>query len=359
MGQSLLEYCTRYDRRELLVQWHPEKNGALTPERVTSGSHRSVWWRCSQGHEWQSPAYARAGGRTGCPYCAGKRVAPGMDLRSLYPDIADQWHPDKNGSLRPEDCLPGSHRSVWWRCAHGHEWRALVKSRVEGSGCPNCANRVVVPGENDLASMAPPLAKQWHPEKNGQLTPDQISPGSVRRVWWRCERGHEWQAEVYSRAAGHGCPVCTGQKVLPGENDLKSYDPELAGQWHPQKNGTLTPSAVSVTSNRKVWWLCERGHEWQSAVSVRTGKRSGCPYCANRKVLAGFNDLKTVQPLVAAQWHPTKNGSLEPYMVLPGSSKRVWWRCTDGHEWRAVIYSRTGARKCGCPECGGKKRKRI
>lgn len=274
MGQSLLEYCTRYDRRELLVQWHPEKNGALTPERVTSGSHRSVWWRCSQGHEWQSPAYARAGGRTGCPYCAGKRVAPGMDLRSQYPDIADQWHP----------------------------------------------------------------------EKNGQLTPDQFSPGSVRRVWWRCERGHEWQAEVYSRAAGHGCPVCTGQKVLPGENDLKSYDPELASQWHPQKNGTLTPSAVSVTSNRKVWWLCERGHEWQSAVSVRTGKRSGCPYCANRKVLAGFNDLKTVQPLVAAQWHPTKNGSLEPHMVLPGSSKRVWWRCTDGHEWRAVIYSRTGAR---------------
>lgn len=359
MSQSLREYCARYDRGELLLQWHGTKNGTLDPQEISYGSHRPVWWNCDRGHEWQSPPYARVGRNAGCPYCAGKRAAPGLDLGSQYPLLAREWHPVKNGPVRPEDCLPGSHRSVWWRCERGHEWKAVIKSRVGGNGCPVCSNRRVITGENDLATLAPTLAAQWHPEKNGALTPEQVSAGSDRRVWWRCSRGHEWQASAATRTAGRGCPVCAGRVVVPGENDLQSYDPELAKQWHPTKNDRLTPEQVAVSSNKKVWWRCERGHEWLCAVSVRTEKRSDCPYCANRKVLAGFNDLKTVQPLVAAQWHPMKNAPLEPDMVLPGSRARVWWRCTDGHEWKAVIYSRTGAKKSGCPVCAGKSAKRI
>ena len=121
MSESLKEYCIRYDRRELLAQWHPEKNGDLTPEKITSGSQRKVWWRCDQGHEWESVPYERAKRGTGCPYCAGKRILPGMDLASLYPHLADQWHPRKNGPLNPKDVLPGSYRSVWWKCSEGHE----------------------------------------------------------------------------------------------------------------------------------------------------------------------------------------------------------------------------------------------
>lgn len=358
MRETVTQYCIRYGREDLLSQWHPEKNGDLTPEDISHGSQKKVWWRCRHGHEWQSTPYIRTSRGSGCPVCAGKIVGPGMDLASVYPDIAAQWHPTKNEALTPEQVLPGSHRSVWWQCDRGHEWKALVKSRAEGSGCPVCANRVVIPGENDLASTAPELAKQWHPTKNGALTPDQVLSGSVRKVWWRCSRGHEWQAGIHSRVQGSGCPVCTGKTIIAGENDLQSYAPELAKQWHPEKNGALRPDQVSIYSNRRVWWRCDRGHEWQSVISTRTTAHSGCPYCGNRKVLEGFNDLKTVEPMVAAQWHPTLNRPLEPTMVLPGSSKRVWWRCSDGHEWKAVIYSRTGAQKCGCPYCGGRSLKK-
>ncbi|MBO5322834.1 MAG: zinc-ribbon domain-containing protein [Oscillospiraceae bacterium] len=358
MSESLREYCFRFDRGELLLQWHPEKNGRLTPDQVSYGSQRKVWWRCSRGHEWQSPPYARAGKNSGCPYCAGKKLAPEMGLGALYPDIAKQWHDAKNGVLTPEQVLPGSHKPVWWRCEHGHEWKALVKSRVEGSGCPVCANRVAIPGVNDLTTTDPELAKQWHPGKNGSLTPEQVLGGSSRKVWWRCSWGHEWQAAIHSRVYGRGCPVCTGKTIVPGVNDLESYSPQLARQWLREKNGALTPDRVSIYSNKRVWWRCDRGHEWQSAISSRTDRQSGCPYCGNRKVLAGFNDLKTVEPMVAAQWHPTLNAPLEPTMVMPGSAKRVWWRCIDGHEWKAVIYSRTGSHKCGCPVCGGRSAKR-
>ena len=119
MRESLKEYCVRYDRRELLAQWHQDKNGNLTPAEITSGSQRKIWWRCDQGHEWESMPYERAKRGTGCPYCAGKRILPGMDLASLYPYLADQWHPRKNGPLNPEDVLPGSHRSVWWKMQRG------------------------------------------------------------------------------------------------------------------------------------------------------------------------------------------------------------------------------------------------
>lgn len=354
MHETLSQYCVRCGTEALLEQWHPEKNGELTPDDVTYGSQKKVWWRCDRGHEWQSSPYIRVGRSSGCPYCAGRKVAPGKDLQILYPDIARQWHPTKNGIMTPDQVSPGSHRPVWWQCAHGHEWKALVKSRVEGSGCPICTNRVVIPGINDLCTTAPELAKQWHPEKNGDLTPEQVLSGSTRKVWWRCARGHEWQANIHSRVAGRGCPVCTGKTIIPGENDLESYYPELARQWIRERNGALTPDGVSIYSNKRVWWRCKMGHEWQSAVSVRTTRRSGCPYCSNRQVLVGFNDLKTVEPMVAAQWHPTLNAPLEPEQVTPGSSKRVWWRCAEGHEWRAVIYSRTGAQKCGCPYCGGR-----
>lgn len=84
---------------------------------------------------------------------------------------------------------------------------------------------------------------------------------------------------------------------------------------------------------------------------------TGCPYCTNKKVLAGFNDLATVEPRIAAEWHPTLNGSLTPEMVTAGSRKKVWWECPLGHVWKAAIYSRTGKKKCGCPVCAGKARK--
>lgn len=354
MRESLKEYCSRYDRLELLEQWHPEKNGSLTPDEISYGSHKKIWWRCSQGHEWESPPYTRAVAGSGCPYCTGKKVLPGLDFQSVYPDIAQQWHPDKNGSFKPEQFLPGSHKSVWWQCERGHEWKALIKSRVEGNGCPVCANRVVLPGENDLETCAPLIAKEWHPTKNGMLSPGRVVSGSTKKVWWKCERGHEWQAEIQSRVSGKGCPVCAGKVVVPGENDLESYAPQIAAQWNHEKNGSLHSNQVSAYSNKQVWWRCQLGHEWKCAVYSRTFKQSECPYCSGKKVLPGFNDLKTKLPKVAAQWHPTRNDKLQPSMVLPGCRKRVWWMCSDGHEWRAIIYSRTGTQMCGCPECAGK-----
>ena len=270
-------------------------------------------------------------------------------------ELLSQWHSTKNKGLTPETISYGSRKKVWWQCAHGHEWQAIVAARKSGNGCPVCANQVIVPGENDLATMQPELAGQWHPEKNGHLTPDMVCDGSNRKVWWRCAKGHEWQAMVYSRAlGGSGCPVCAGKQIVSGENDLATAHPEIAKEWHPTKNEMLRPDEVAVCSNKKVWWICDKGHEYQTIVADRTSQKTGCPYCTGRKVFPGFNDLATVNPDVASQWHPTLNGDLTPGQVTRGCHKSVWWECPEGHVWKAVIFSRTGKKSAGCPVCVGK-----
>ena len=198
------------------------------------------------------------------------------------------------------------------------------------------------------------LLKEWDESRNFPLTPDTVSYGSKKKVRRTCENGHSWQTTVHVRSEGSGCPYCAGRKVLPGFNDLETLYPDVAAQWDKRKNGCLKPSDVAVSSNRPAWWRCELGHSYRAAVSSRTQRKTGCPYCAGRKVLKGFNDLKTLCPGVAAQWHPSLNGALTPEMVTPGSNKKVWWQCSMGHVWKSVIYPRTGAQQCGCPVCAGK-----
>ncbi len=357
LRETLADYCKRMELENLLAQWDCQQNYPLTPQTISHGSKQKVWWQCAKGHHWQAAVYTRTAG-TDCPYCAGKFPLPGeTDLATLYPSLAAQWHPTKNAPLTPQQVLPGSHRMVWWQCEKRHEWRAQVKSRVAGCGCPVCANRKIHPNENDLATQYPELAAQWHPTKNGLLDIHTIAPGSRRKAWWRCDKGHVWQATIASRTSGgSGCPVCSGKKVIPGENDLGSQFPELAAQWLTEKNRPLTTRQVTPYSNQKVWWQCELGHKYQAAVAARTMNGSGCPYCAGKKVLAGFNDLAALFPDLAAQWHPTLNGTLTPEMVTAGSHHKVWWECPLGHVWKAVIYSRTGPKHCSCPVCAGKVR---
>lgn len=268
--------------------------------------------------------------------------------------LLSEWEYEKNGDLTPDNVTYGSHKKVWWKCEKGHEWQAIIKSRISGCGCPVCGMRLLVSGINDLATIHPELISQWHPSKNGALRPEDVMPGTRRKVWWKCEKGHEWQAPVCSRSAGRGCPVCANKTVISGENDLASLYPEIALQWHESKNAPLTPQRVTPYSNRSVWWRCSLGHEYRTTVSSRTMRESGCPYCKGRRVLPGFNDLATLEPEIAAQWNDALNTPLAPDMVTVGSKRKVWWECSEGHVWKAVIYSRTGTRRCGCPVCAGK-----
>ena len=199
----------------------------------------------------------------------------------------------------------------------------------------------VMKDDNDLASVNPILAKEWHSTKNGKIKPIEVSSGSSKKIWWLGTCGHEWQASVHHRNKNKsGCPFCSGNKVLKGFNDLATTNPKLVQEWHPNKNENITPNSITSGSSKKVWWKCELGHEWEATISHRN-KGSKCPVCANQKILKGFNDLGTTNPELAKEWNPTKNKNLTAEMITHKSGKKVWWQCSDNHEWQATVSDRT------------------
>ncbi len=196
------------------------------------------------------------------------------------------------------------------------------------------------------------LLEEWDKEKNTGLDMASISYASHQTIWWKCREGHTWQAKLKDRTLlDQECPYCSGKKAWPGYNDLASQAPEVAKEWHPEKNGALTPDQVTCGSARNVWWKCSLGHEWQATVENRAMKGNACPYCSGRKAWPGYNDLETLYPALAKQWHPTMNQRLKPTAIRPGCGRKVWWMCPEGHVWEARVFSRTSKKGAGCPIC--------
>lgn len=309
------------------------------PTQVYYRSDVQLKWRCQEGHRWKTSAEARAYLNSDCPTCNNFRVEVGVnDLATTHPNLAAQavgWD--------PRHYLAGSSSTpVRWRCDLGHEWSTTIDSRAgRGSGCPFCAYKQVLPGFNDLATTHPELAS----EADG-WDPTTVIAGTNKMLSWKCSLGHKWKAKGTLRASRNerlngvsGCPVCSGNVVLPGFNDLATTHPELAAAavgWDPTK--------VSKGHSTKLLWRCEVGHEWRSTPNPLT--RGGwCPICKGKQVLKGFNDLATTDPEVAAQAH-----GWDPTTVVRGHGKKKLWRCAEGHEWRATPGNRTNLSQ-GCPSC--------
>lgn len=201
------------------------------------------------------------------------------------------------------------------------------------------------------------LLEEWDEQLNGDLDPEMFSAGSHTQVWWKCQKNHSFKAAINKRAIGHACPYCSNQSLLKGYNDMATTRPDLAAEWNTEKNAPLRPCDIFAGSGKKVWWTCKLGHQWQDTPNHRSTSGRGCPICAGRQILQGFNDLESQRPDIASEWCTEKNGKLKPNQVTVGSSKRVFWKCSKcGRVWAAPVASRT--RGYGCSFCSQKERRR-
>ena len=271
------------DVPELMKQWNWQKNAemGIVPENISIASKKKVFWKCHIcGGEWETaPQYRK---RNGCPYCANFKALPGFnDLQTLFPDIAAEWDMQKNNSLRPQNVTKGSGKKVWWICPKGHSYDMPIIGRVEGQKCPYCNNRRVLFGFNDLETLNPAISQTWHPILNNGLTPKEVTPGSKKQVWWKCEKGHEWSESVVQRCRSKGCPVCQNRRIIKGINDLATLRPELKMEWDNEKN-VRSPEEYSCGSRAVVLWKCKKGHRWKAAISDRN-RGNSCPKCAEER----------------------------------------------------------------------------
>lgn len=270
------------DYPELMIEWHPTLNHDLNPNNITIGSNKKCWWICNKGHEWNTICKDKRG----CPYCSNQKACKDNCLAITHPEIAKEWHPTLNNNLTPNDVTAGSGKRCWWLCSKGHEWNVVCKDRsgTSKNNCPYCSNQKVCK-DNCLLITHPELAKEWHPTKNGILTPKNIVAGSNKKCWWICSKGHEWNVVCNSRSGicKNNCPYCINKKVC-NDNCLATTHPELAKEWHPTKNGILTPNDIVAGSGKKCWWLCSKEHEWNAVCNSRsTINKRGCPVCSESK----------------------------------------------------------------------------
>lgn len=352
---------------EVARQWHPKLNGDLTPNDVTKGSNKKVWWKCQKGddHEWNAMINSRSKG-SGCPICSGLIAAKSTSLATLNPRLSLEWHPTKNGKTTPFDVRPGSDKFIWWVCLNDstHIWKQRIEVRNRGKGCPFCSGHRAT-AKSSLSYRNPQLASELHPTKNKNLSAENITMYSHKKVWWICSENktHTWKASVANRAKGDNCPICRGL-IVTRDNCLAKTHPEIAKQWHPTKNGKLTPFDIhSGNQTIKIWWKCDKGddHEWQTYAQkrknsysyIKTGKRKkddGCPFCYGRIASKDYN-LKLYYPKIAKEFDEIKNG-IKSNEVTPVSGKKVWWICSKNktHTWMTRIASRTTT-GTNCPYC--------
>lgn len=347
--------CTDSDK---IQEWNYEKNEKLgiTPYNITRGSSVRVWWKCKNGHDYTATISTKINQDTGCPYCAKKKLLKGFnDFVTVYPELLKEWCYDKN-KLLPEETIGGTNKDIWWQCDKGHKFKSSVAARLKGCGCPYCSGHQHLKGYNDIATTNPEILEEWDYERNNKMgiLPENIRKGYREKVWWKCKNGHSYLSSVNNRITHHtDCPYCKGKQVLKGYNDIATTNPELLTEWDYRVNDKLgiTPDSISRGSDKKVYWLCSKNHSYSASVSNKFNGR-GCPYCSGAKVLKGFNDLETTNPELLDKWNYERNNELgiNPNNISKSYSKKVWWKCSEGHEYQRHVYNqRKGLGKC--PEC--------
>ena len=336
---------------------------------------------------------------------------------SDYPLLVLEWHPTKNKNKFPEDFLHKSNKKIWWKCEYGHEWEAAIYSRVSGKGCPYCGHQLASP-DNNLTVHYPELISEWHPLKNDK-SPDNYLPHSNLKVWWQCAKGHEWETTISHRTnLGNGCPSCSNQS---SKNEIRIYTelmsifddlfhrhkiegveadifiPELnvaieydGKYWHKDKDSDdkkkqsffhdrgikllrvreapltqmqphdlVIPMGSFLTKeilNEVVRFIGSNDAKIQKYLTLKyfIAEETYLKYLEYFPAPFPDKSLAAVNPSLALEWHPSKNGPLKPENFTQSAKPKVWWICEKGHEWQANIYSRNiGGHTC--PYCSGRK----
>ena len=327
----------------LVAEWHSEKN-KKSPSDYTPSSNQKVWWICEKGHEWEAAINNRSAGRN-CPQCSNKssrnEVRILTELKALFPKVLSR---QKIGQYEVDIFLSDLSIAIeydgrWWhrdsfekdtKKQSGVEEHGIRLLRIREEPLPQInPDDIFVDGgqpiskedvgriveaispsvsqrysahedfindadyrtyldyfpnpfpENSLAVSNPELASEWHPTKNEPLTPANFYPNTAYKAWWQCPKGHEYQASVNNRNGNNrGCPYCSGRYATP-ETCMATTHPELVNIFHPSKNGELTPHNLKAGTGRRLWWLCECGHEWQAVGHTMRGR--SCPACGGKE----------------------------------------------------------------------------
>ena len=394
-GLRLKECCPDITRL-----WIYEKN-SCAPEELTPYSREQIYIKCplcgDELHRSCFNAFRKEGDTfvvVPCHKCgiskAVKEKAYEKPISVMFPDIYTWWDPDNN-SLEPEEI---SHRSKYhasFVCPECHKpfkrpIRSFITVHKDGSylpvGCPSCGFAPRENPENNLLKVCPEIADWWDYEKNYPHVPEEYTAGSQNDAYLRCpDCGMELFTGIHSlvetlkdgtvkiRHKGK----CRKYKALDSENNIVKNYPDIVRWWDYEKNYPHLPEEYTLFSPLSAHFKCpDCGAETErritdafALVDDNTPQIFKCPYCADKKVLPGMNDLKTRHPELMNRWLYVENSliGIFPEQLLSSSNDKAWWKCPDcDYRYMLPISDMVLKGKRGhnpCPRCTGRRWSQI
>jgi len=266
------------------------------------------------------------------------------------PELYNEWCFQRNNEIGLDiyKMTKGSRKKAWWYCRICDDYYPqLIVKKSAGAGCSICSGHYIT-YKRSLAYLKPEVVSEWHFSKNGDLTPDKVTSGSNKKVWWTCsECKSDFLCEIYRKIHKRNCPYCHGLKVNH-TNSLAAINPSLASQWHPTLNGDLTPHDITCGSDKRVWWLGKCGHEWESRVNTRIREKGdGCLKCLGQEP-KDFRKMHETNTELAK----LLNDSNDAYLYSQGSEHKVDWKCnTCGSVIRNKRINMVNNHGLKCPIC--------
>lgn len=341
---------------ELAAQWDYKRNGSLKPENVMLNSSKPVYWLCERGHSWKVSPNSRVSQHTGCRKCSS-------ELRTSFAEQAILYYVRKYVDAESRYIFKGREIDIYIPALRlGIEYDGIyfhagqaAKEREDRK------NRLCFDNNIDLIRI-----KEVHKGKPVQISTDRLFYRYVEREEYLYD-AIKWVLEYVKRKGNYNYDVpvnLNDDRVKIRElyirnekkKSIQSKFPNIAVEWDYEKNGKLNPNNFSFGSDVKVWWKCSKGHSYEATISHRTSAKNAtaCPYCAGQKILSGYNDLATKRPDLIIEWDFDKNKGIDPSKISPNyATKKVWWKCPEGHSYDATPHKRSNGRNC--PFCSGKR----
>lgn len=354
-------YCAskKVRRENSFASLHPEImdefdiENTIDPYNVVEHSSRKAKWVCriNPEHKWIASFDSRSKGVGNCNICRGYRY--NLMFCDEHPEFEIYYDSEKNiRSFKSYSNM--SNDLVWWRCEEGHsfQWAVYYFSRNGYFECPICTNKELVSGINDLLSREPLLAKEFDTKRN-RITPDKVSIKSWdESIWWICQKGHHYQRSIsYRINYNRECPVCTREIVIKNINDFETKYPDIKNIWDYEKN-ERRPDNISDTNKNKFYFVCDKGHQYESYLTTILAHNFECPVCNYKKIEPTINSLLVTDYDLSLEFSP--NEVRKPTEFTKKSAYSILWKCKKcKNDYKYPIKDRRLGDNC-CPFCNNR-----